>query len=393
MRSWNVGTVSYMLWVGVGCLLYAINAIVWRNHVDNVSTFWAYFSTRTIQAAAMGVLVSSLTINRRLYQISKVSTVTVSPDERRRHIITDVALCTILPIIWVVLQYVNSCNRYDIYEEIGPINVGRVTIVWVFTQGLPPVIISAISAVYCALSIYQFNQRRAQFAEMLSAQSGLSANRYFRIMGLAGVELIAGLVASIVRMADVIRYAGIQPYISWDHIHNNYNDIDKFRSFYWRSVNGVQMEYSRWSFVMGAIIFFLFFGFAEEARKNYSQAFNSVVKFVGHSKNTLLGSRGVKSSVGNSTFDEKCGNGSMGRTATLPVFVRKETHSKRDSFDSMSDITDPELLDEKHITSTFHSASTHTFHERSASPISIPPLPELAIDEKPRVQPNSHDMV
>jgi pheromone a factor receptor len=104
--------------------------------------------------------------------------------------------------------------------------------------------------------------------------------------------------------------------------------------------------------VAGALLFFGYFRFVDEAIKNYRGAFQSGAKRMGY---TMAGSSGVLSSTGylflsfffsyisfhyslsspNST--SKFPLSSSGRP-TLPVFIRKETTQKRDSFDSFSHV-------------------------------------------------------
>ncbi|KAJ7930464.1 hypothetical protein B0H13DRAFT_2309424 [Mycena leptocephala] len=76
---------------------------------------------------------------------------------------------------------------------------------------------------------------------------------------------------------------------------------------YWRAdpYSAASVETLRWATVACALLFFAYFGFADEAIKNY---------------------RGRSSP-------------SLSRGATLPVFIRKDTTQKRDSFDSFSDMS------------------------------------------------------
>jgi len=47
------------------------------------------------------------------------------------------------------------------------------------------------------------------------------------------------------------------------------------------SVSQSSLEFNRWMVVVSGLIFFLFFGFADEAQKNYKLAINSIAKRVG----------------------------------------------------------------------------------------------------------------
>jgi pheromone a factor receptor len=106
-------------------------------------------------------------------------------------------------------------------------------------------------------------------------------------------------------------------------------------------------------------MFFAFFGFADEAQKHYKIAFDSVAKRVGYTTttgSTKIGT-GITSSTGyvdiffegmyialhySPSFNKFKGGSSKiasSQGAGMPIFVRQEVVEKRDSFDSLSDMT------------------------------------------------------
>ncbi|KAJ7852990.1 hypothetical protein B0H13DRAFT_2581362 [Mycena leptocephala] len=103
------------------------------------------------------------------------------------------------------------------------------------------------------------------------------------------------------------------------------------------------METLRWATVVCALLVFAYFGFADEAIKNYRGAFQSVAKCMGY---TSAGSGSGMGSTGCVRFSLSFPSqrsiqiplsSSRGASATLPVFIRKDTTQKRDSFDSFCD--------------------------------------------------------
>ena len=38
--AWNTGTCLYMAWVGLGCLVQCVNAILWNNNMVIKATVW-----------------------------------------------------------------------------------------------------------------------------------------------------------------------------------------------------------------------------------------------------------------------------------------------------------------------------------------------------------------
>jgi len=90
-------------------------------------------------------------------------------------------------------------------------------------------------------------------------------------------------------------------------------------------IGTVSLETTRWFLVLCVAIFFGFFGFADEARKNYKLAYTSVAKRVG------LTTAGTSTAVGDSMFNSKSGGMTSTNGQRLPVIVTKETLQRRDS--------------------------------------------------------------
>ena len=126
-------------------------------------------------------------------------------------------------------------------------------------------------------------KRRAQFGQILSSATSLTVNRYFRLMALSMAEIVFNLPITIYGLYINITFEPIYPWQGWDNIHFEYFIIDTFPSLIWRmdKTAVVTLELARWSLVFCGLLFFAFFGFAEEARKNYRFAYWAVAKRFG----------------------------------------------------------------------------------------------------------------
>ncbi|OBZ74475.1 Pheromone B alpha 1 receptor [Grifola frondosa] len=152
-QAWNSGTCLFMMWTALSCLNLGVNSIVWRNDAIDRAPVWCDISSRIIVAVGVAIPCSSLCINRRLYKIASVKTVTISRSDKRRAVAVDLAIALGVPILQLVMEYIVSGHRYDIFEEIGcypfiyntPVAY-PLSVVW-------PVVIGLISAVYCVLTL------------------------------------------------------------------------------------------------------------------------------------------------------------------------------------------------------------------------------------------------
>jgi pheromone a factor receptor len=344
-----------MFWCGLGCLNMFINSIVWNGNAINWAPVWCDISSRIVLGVSFAIPAASLCINRRLYHIASAQTVTVSRAEKRRAVMVDLAIGLGYPCLMIALQYIVQGHRFNIFEDVG---------CFPFTYNTPPafvlvhcqpVLIGLVSAVYCGLSIRLFKKRNDQFNELLSGHKNLTSNRYIRLMCLAGIEMACTIPIGAWTIAVNVM-AGTFPWLGWADTHFGFSRVDLIPAIFWRndpsSVNG--LEFTRWSIVACSLVFFAFFGFADEARKNYRSAVETVAKKVGISTFTLTGTKTGSSAT--STLDG--GNTSKGTVSSTgkirpvpPVHIHTDMLSRR-SLDSFTNISVSfndagNLLDEK----------------------------------------------
>ena len=115
-------------------------------------------------------------------------------------------------------------------------------------------------------------------------------------MCLASVEILFNIPIALYVIALQARFP-LNPYISWENVHYDFSHVQEIPSLIWRSnlQEQIAVELPRWTTVFCAFVFFTFFGFADEARKNYRNAFQSVAKRVGISTGSSFGN-GINSS-------------------------------------------------------------------------------------------------
>ena len=119
------------------------------------------------------------------------------------------------------------------------------------------------------MGILAFNKNRKQFNELLSGP-GLNNHRYVRLMCLAGFGSFTTLTFGTIGLIRTITN-GVNPWLGWADTHVDFSRVDEIPSLLWRASPGTEasLEFSRWLNVICAFAFFGFFGFADEARKNY----------------------------------------------------------------------------------------------------------------------------
>jgi pheromone a factor receptor len=343
---------------------------------------WCDISAKFMIGTSVAIPACSLCINRRLYHIASVSSVTKTRAQKRRDIMTDLAIGVGIPVLEMILQYIVQGHRFNIFEEIGcyPATFNTpLAYVLVFAW---PMVLGCISAYYCVRTIVELAQRRAQFMEFLSMNKNLSSSRYFRLMGLAGIEMLCTIPLGAYVIYLNATAQPVLPWISWANVHFNFSRIEQIPSVAWRTSGPavLSIEFSRWFLVVCALVFFAFFGFADEARKNYRLAYVSVAKRVG------LSTAGTVSTGGSWSTGSKSEMAYNSRAGIMPVFVTQRTEQKRDSLTSFStDISIGEFNDAKEIPYSPTETATGSISKESlpstpvdGQTIPLPDTPALA---------------
>ncbi len=111
-----------MAWTALACLNQFINSIVWNGNAINWAPVWCDIckflvhlyanasadmgspASRLIVGTAVAIPAASLCINRRLYHIASVRSVTITKAEKRRQIMVDLAIGLGLPILEMILR-------------------------------------------------------------------------------------------------------------------------------------------------------------------------------------------------------------------------------------------------------------------------------------------------
>nr|ACX37087.1 pheromone receptor [Lentinus squarrosulus] len=324
LQAWNAGTVIYMLWASLASLVEFVDSIVWYGSLADVAPVWCDIceSTKFLNpwCRCWHPLASSLWHRKqRLYKITSVTTVSVTRKEvwpspydifsrltcpqKLRNVYIDVAIAIGVPVIVMALHYIVQGHRYNIIENIGCTPdmlelrspaLARSSSCGLFfldasrsytqvCQATHEHCVVADASPSAGLTLRTFYIHRLRFNQIVSANSSLTVSRYLRLIALCSVEMAT--VTPLTAFSIYINTAGlhIQPWVSWANTHYNFSFVELFPTFVWQAklASHVAIEMGRWVYPCSSIMFFMLFGFADEARRFYSATFWRVAKIVG----------------------------------------------------------------------------------------------------------------
>lgn len=124
------------------------------------------------------------------------------------------------------------------------------------------------------LTLRAFYKRHAQFSDLLASNASLTIHRYFRLMALACTDLLCTVPFAAFSIYLNLTAQPLAPYRGWADLHFNYSRVEQIPATIWHlnKKTVISIELSRWMLVVCGFVFFMFFGFAEEARRNYRMA-------------------------------------------------------------------------------------------------------------------------
>ncbi|KAL4061745.1 GPCR fungal pheromone mating factor [Scleroderma citrinum] len=272
-RARNVGTLAIMIWLFVMNIIYGVNIIVWTGNVDNPAPVWCDISTKLIVGANVALPIATMCICKHLELVSSNRHVRMDNKDRQRRIIFDSIMCFCLPLVFMALHYVVQGHRYDIIEDFGCQPAIYVSIAALFLVYMPPLVFSLATLVYAALALHHFMRRRLSFVMHLqNSNSALTTHRYLRLMAMAVTEMFWGTALTAFNIYSNFSY-GLRPWISWQNVHSNFSRVDLYPTLYLSPSFLRSLYLFWWAMPASAFIFFLFFGFGEEARKEYWKVF------------------------------------------------------------------------------------------------------------------------
>ncbi|TFY75333.1 hypothetical protein EWM64_g8679 [Hericium alpestre] len=275
-RARNIATLSIIAWLFISNMIYFVNSIVWADSARVVIPVWCDIVTKLQMGANIGLPAACLCVCVRLESIAAVRSVTVSRASKQRRMLFDAGMCWGLPVLYMALHYVVQGHRFDIIENFGCRPTVYVSIAAIFIVFIPPLVLSVTTLVFAGLALAHFFRRRMMFAKHLQqSNSGLTTARYFRLMLMAVVEMFWTIVVSALNVYFTTR-SGLRPWTGWGDVHFDFPQIGQFPFVL------ISMDDRRWTFALwwtlpvSSYIFFLFFGFGEDALREYRKCMDWV---------------------------------------------------------------------------------------------------------------------
>ncbi|KAJ7200673.1 GPCR fungal pheromone mating factor [Mycena haematopus] len=263
-RSRNTATLSMMAWLFMSNLTYAINAIIWSGHVNDVAPVWCDIMTKLrIGSTAAG----PSTCFSLILQLRRVAN---SLPNNRQSFMLDLFLCWGYPALTMALHYIVQGHRFNILEDIGCLHTTYVSIPAILILYGPITMVVILNFVFGGLAFSTLWRHRHGFAAGLERQkSSFSMRRYVRAM--IATILIAVWDAGVIFVVDFVSFEeGISPYTSWADVHYDFARVVQIPMVILPPRKVVLFRVMWWTVPISAYGFFCCFALGEEGAAEYA---------------------------------------------------------------------------------------------------------------------------
>ncbi|KAI9762620.1 MAG: a-factor receptor [Chaenotheca gracillima] len=267
LRNRNVAACSLIFWITLANVFVFVNALIWPT--DDVK-YWfngvglCDVEVKLTWAFSVGAAASLTCIMRNLAKIMDVDRTTVIPTraQRRRQMVVDFLWCYGCPFYLMIIDYVVQSNRYYIFTVSGctpAVDNSWLTIVLIFIWAPLFCLLGAYYSVLVVIRLYRY---RIQFSHILSSSnSKMNKSRFIRLFCISVTLLVILLPVQLYILNQNLSYPR-HPY-SWSSVHGPA----------WTEIimvpTGGQVAFDRWIRVGCGLLFFLFFGTGNDAKKMY----------------------------------------------------------------------------------------------------------------------------
>ncbi|VDB91487.1 unnamed protein product [Peniophora sp. CBMAI 1063] len=277
-QAWNLGVAFLCFWLFIESLMDGANLIIWSDNADVKHYVYCDIVSHVQVITYVVKPMSTLIITRRLYLIAKLQSVYLpSRAAKRRDLAIEWTLGLIIPLLVAgPIYYVHQGFRFRVDGGFGCANAPQTSALELLTLEswviLPPLISITF---YFPKVAWVFYRQRRDIHDYLNTNNSVSRGNYFRVLALAGFDLILTLPIGIVTI--VLRVIGIEVqttlpfYWGWSFLHQNWEPPSY--PYPTLRANGTaslaQYYFAYWTSPLLAFAIFGLFGLNEEARASY----------------------------------------------------------------------------------------------------------------------------
>ncbi|KDQ50564.1 hypothetical protein JAAARDRAFT_141708 [Jaapia argillacea MUCL 33604] len=272
-RARNIATLAIMFWLFTINIINGVNSIIWAGNAIIRVPVWCDITTKIYVGSSYALPAATMCICKHLELVASTRRVRVDHDDKRRRMIFESIMCFGIPAIFMALHYIVQGHRFDIVEDTGCTPAIYTSIASIMILLFPPLLLSTITFIYAGMALIHFIKRRISFSTHLqTSNSALTTTRYLRLIAMSVTEMVFGTFFNAYNIYSNVSL-GLRPWTSWSDVHSNWGRIGQFPAIEIPASLREREFLFWWAVPVSSFIFFLFFGFGEEGRKEYRKLY------------------------------------------------------------------------------------------------------------------------
>ncbi|KAF7344875.1 Pheromone B beta 1 receptor [Mycena venus] len=186
----STSNVAIIPWLLLGKTIHVVNALVWPSNVDTTRIpVWFDIITKLLLGTTAALPGLHLCSARYLELLSSTRKIYPNMYSKRIHKLVDVALCYLLPLLYIILHFAVQNHRFDLVRNFGcSASIPRFTPA-VLIIVIPPLII-------CIILIHIARLSTIHFASHLSTRPSLSAPLFIRHLAKSVLLTVTVLIVT-----------------------------------------------------------------------------------------------------------------------------------------------------------------------------------------------------
>ncbi|KAJ7055540.1 pheromone A receptor-domain-containing protein [Mycena amicta] len=146
----TLSSVTLALWLLIGTLIHAINAVVWADSADPTrAPIWCDITTKLSVGALAAVIGACLSLSRALELL--VSRRKFHPETYGHGVyrLIDLGCCILFPVLYMLLHFAVQDHRFDFTPNLGCFPSMRLSSSATTTMLVPPLLVGAVALGFC----------------------------------------------------------------------------------------------------------------------------------------------------------------------------------------------------------------------------------------------------
>ncbi|KZV68626.1 hypothetical protein PENSPDRAFT_609782 [Peniophora sp. CONT] len=288
--KYNRGVVMLGVWVLLGDLITAVQAVIWSNTSDIVVPVFCDITSHLAIGLTIGIPGCIFVITRHLW-LSINGHSAFREIEHRKEVLMDYFLGVGLPVLQMAIYFIVLGVRFQIVEGYGCATaVYQSGVAIILLDIWPPVLAVVSASLYCWRIVLHLHRHQRAMREVDRDRGGFRRLGRIRIILLGYVYAFFSAPGAVVGVISLFLTVDVPDddipfWPGWEPIHTDWEPLatsmQEWRADKWFTF---RIYWNQWINVLLSLAFFVLFGLTRDSRDMYWKAVGRTRRSLQHIK-------------------------------------------------------------------------------------------------------------